>query len=138
MERRRCFLKVLSGIRFLAHQGLPLRGDDTEDNSNLIQLLKLQGEKDPKLVEYLKQKYNKYTSAEIQNEMLQIIIMALQLLRNIATNLHSSLFYTIMVDETTDISNCEQVVLCLRWVDDNFNVHEDLIGLYKVETIFGR
>ena len=135
MERRRCFLKVL---HFLAHQGLPLRGDDTEDNSNLIQLLKLQGEKDPKLVEYLKQKYNKYTSAEIQNEMLQIIIMALQLLRDIATNLHGSLFYTIMVDETTDISNCEQDVLCLRWVDDNFNVHEDLIGLYKVETIFGR
>ena len=40
-----------------------------------------------------------------------------------------------MMDETTDISNCEQVVLCLRWVDDDFNVHEDLIGLYKVETI---
>ena len=39
------------------------------------------------------------------------------------------------MDETTDISNCEQVVLCLRWVDDDFNVHEDLIGLYKVETI---
>ena len=36
-----------------------------------------------------------------------------------------------MVDEITDISNCEQVVLCLRWVDDNFNVHEDTIGLYK-------
>ena len=112
MERRQCFLKVLSSIRFLACQGLPLRGDDTEDNSNLVQLLKLQGEKDPKLAEYLKQKYNKYTSAEIQNEVLQV--MALQLLRGIAKNLHSSSFYTIMVNETTDISNCEQVVLCLR------------------------
>ena len=67
VERRQCFLKVLSSIRFLARQGLPLCGDDTEDNSNLVQLLKLQGEKDPKLAEYLKQKYNKYTSAEIQN-----------------------------------------------------------------------
>ena len=40
-----------------------------------------------------------------------------------------------MVDKATDISNHEQVVICLRWVDDDFNVHEDLIGLYKVETI---
>jgi len=56
MERRHCFLKVLSSIRFLARQGLPLHSDDTEDNSNLIQLLKLQGENNPKLVEYLKTK----------------------------------------------------------------------------------
>ena len=61
--------------------------------------------------------------------------MALQLLRDIARNLHNSSFYTIMVDETTDISNFEQVVLCLRWVDENFNVHENLIGLNKVEMI---
>ena len=61
--------------------------------------------------------------------------MALQLLQQIAKNLYNTSFYTIMVDETTDISNYEQVVICLRWVDDDFNVHEDLIGLYKVETI---
>ena len=29
----------------------------------------------------------------------------------------------------------KQVVLCLRWVDKNFNVHEDLIGLYKIDII---
>lgn len=46
-------LKVSSSIRFLAHQGLSLQGDDTEDNSNLVQLLKLQGENDPKLGEYV-------------------------------------------------------------------------------------
>ena len=40
-----------------------------------------------------------------------------------------------MVDETTDISNNEQVVLCLRWVDDAFNVHEEFVGLYKVHSI---
>ena len=130
---RQCLIKVLSSIRFLPCQGLPLRSDDTEDNSNLKQLLKLQGEKHPKLAEYLKQKYNKYTSAEIQNEVLQV--MALQLLQEIAKNLHDSSFYTIMVDETTDISNSEQVVLCLRWVDDDFNVHKDLIGLYKFDSI---
>lgn len=133
LERRHCFLKILASIRFLARQGLALRGDDTEDNSNFIQLLKLQGEDDPKLLEWVKKKYNKYTSAEVQNEMLQV--MALQLLRDISRNLHSASFYTIMVDETTDVSNHEQVVLCLRWVDECFSVHEEFIGLYFIEKI---
>ena len=62
------FFKILASIRFLARQGLALRGDDTEDNSNFIQLLKLQGEDDPELSEWFIKKYNKYTSAEVQNE----------------------------------------------------------------------
>ena len=30
-----------------------------------------------------------------------------------------------MIDETTDESNKEQVVICFRWVDDEVDVHED-------------
>ena len=40
-----------------------------------------------------------------------------------------------MVDETTDVSNKEQVVICLRWVDTRLEAHEDFIGLYHVESI---
>jgi len=85
------------------------------------------------LLDWAKKKTNKYTSPEIQNEILKLI--ALQVLREVAANLHSTTFYTIMVDETTDVSNDEQVVLCLRWVDDNFDAHEEFIGLYKVDSI---
>ena len=47
-----------------------------------------------------------------------------------------------MVDETSDVSNKEQVVICLRWVGCDFEVHEDFVGLYEVastgaEIIFG-
>ena len=37
-----------------------------------------------------------------------------------------------MVDETTDISNKEQVVLCFRWIDKYLEAHEEFIGLYLV------
>ena len=37
-----------------------------------------------------------------------------------------------MVDETTDLSNTEQM---LRHVDDQFDVHEEVIGLYSLESI---
>ena len=40
-----------------------------------------------------------------------------------------------MVDETTDCSNKEQVVLVIRWVDGDLNVHESFIGLYSVPAI---
>ena len=40
-----------------------------------------------------------------------------------------------MVDETTDCSNVEQVVIVVRWVSDDLSVHEDFIGLYKTDSI---
>ena len=35
----------------------------------------------------------------------------------------------------TDAVNHDQFVLCLRWVDDNFNMHEEFIGLQSVPNI---
>ena len=133
LERRQCFLKLLSNVRFLARQALPLRGDGDESDSNYIQLLKLRGEDDPRIFQWLKKKTDKYTSADMQNEMIRV--MAFQVLREIAERLHSTKFYTIMADETTDAANHEQVVICIRWVNDDFEVHEEFIGLYKVDSI---
>ena len=39
-----------------------------------------------------------------------------------------------MIDEATDSSNVEQMVFCLRYVDDDFDVHEEFIGLYSLES----
>lgn len=58
--------------------------------------------------------------------------MALGLLREIASNIKSAKFYTIMADETADISNEEQLVICFRWVDDALSIHEDFIGLQSI------
>ena len=37
-----------------------------------------------------------------------------------------------MMNETTDASNSEQVVICLHWVNGNLDAHEEFIGLYEV------
>ena len=39
-----------------------------------------------------------------------------------------------MIDETTDVSNKEQVVVCIRWVDNKFEAHEEFIGLHQMES----
>ena len=118
-------------MRFLARQGLLLRDDVKEENSNFIQLYNLRVEDSPGLVEWLNSKRMKYTSGDIQNEIIRI--MAMQVLRDIGKNLHQTPFYAIMADETYDVSNHEQLVVCIRWADDAFEVHEDFIGLYKTE-----
>ena len=81
----------------------------------------------------MKKKKEKYTSHEVQNEILKL--MALRVLREISTNLHSTEFYTVMIDECTDISNKEQVVIVLRWIDDQLTPHEEFLGLYVVPSI---
>ncbi len=59
-------------VRYLARQGLSLRGDrDKESDSNFIKLLKFMAHFDPVLEEWLKRKDNVYTSAIIQNEMIK-------------------------------------------------------------------
>ena len=65
-----------------------------------MQLIHLRSEDNSKLVEWIQQKTDKYMSGEMQNEMIKV--MALCVLRKIAENLQKSLFFTVMVDETTD------------------------------------
>jgi len=133
LERRKCFLKVLSSVRFLSRQGLALRGDGDESDSNFMQLINLRSEDDERILDWVKKKTDKYTSPEMQNEMIKV--MGLSILRKIASNIRNSPFYTIMVDETADMANIEQVVVCLRWVNEIFEVHEEFVGLYQVEAI---
>ena len=61
--------------------------------------------------------------------------MAKMVLRDLTSSIQSAPFISIMIDETTDESNKEQVVICFRWVDDELDVHEDFIGLYETESI---
>ena len=52
-------------------------------------------------------------------------------MQKIAKNIQGGLF-TVIADETADVPNKEQVVVCIRWVDSNFTVHEDFVGLRSV------
>uniref|UniRef100_A0A8W8K1D5 DUF4371 domain-containing protein n=1 Tax=Magallana gigas TaxID=29159 RepID=A0A8W8K1D5_MAGGI len=80
-----------------------------------------------------RRKKEKYTTTDIQNEMLQV--MALKILRDVAAHIREDGFILIMVDETTDQSNREQVVIVNRHVDSDLNVQEEFIGLCTVPSI---
>ena len=82
LKRRQCFLKVMSSITFLTRQALRIRGDGDKSN---MQILKLRGEDDAWIFEWLKKKTDRYTSVDIKNEMLKT--MALYMLRQMIKSL---------------------------------------------------
>ena len=119
----------------MGRQGLHLRGDGPHNDldSNFYQLLLLRTEDFQGINVFIEKKQMKYTSHEIQNELLSI--MSLQDIREIASQIQSAPYFTVMIDKATDLTNVEQVVLVIRSVNDNLTVTEDFIGLYKNESI---
>ena len=134
-KNHQMLLKILTNARFLARQALPLRGNwdkksKLEIDSNFHQLLLLRYENEKELQTWLDQSTEKYTSPTMQNEMLQVL--ALGIFKEISSSILEAEFYTVMADESADVSNKEQVVICIRWIDDNLIAHEDFISLKPV------
>ena len=71
-DHRDYLVQDLSAIRYLARQGLPLRGDKEEIDSNLHQLFRLLAVANPTISSMLETKRSKFTSPEIQNELICI------------------------------------------------------------------
>ena len=100
---RHCLVTIAENIKFLARQGIALRGNEDEMESNFIQLLHLLAIQQPELIRWMNQKTSKYTSAQIQNEILSI--MGSSVVRDIAAKIQSAKYFSIMADEVTDSSN---------------------------------
>ena len=93
--------------------------------------MKLRANDDSCILDYLSRKTDKYTSGTVVNEI--IAIMALKILQQIAGFIQNGVWYSIMADKVTDSSNREQLIICLRWVDNYLTAHEEFIGLYSVD-----
>jgi len=62
-------------------------------------------------------------------------------LRQILQLIRSSMWFSIIGDEATDVSRNEQLSLSIRWVDDSYQIYEEPIGLMqlpntKAQTIY--
>ena len=129
---REMLLKQLTSLRYILRQGLALRGHE-EKEGNLMQLLYLRSEECPGLKQYIENK--KYHSHEIIHE--QMGLMANNILREILHEIREDGMYAILGDETSDVSLKEQLYICIRWVDDNFDIHEaplELINVPKTDS----
>jgi len=106
---REMLLKQLSSLKYLLRQGLAIRGHEAMEG-NLLQLLQLRGDDCPEMKTWINER--KYFSPDILNE--QIALMGLHILREILQDIRSAEWFSLIVDEATDVSNREQLAVCIR------------------------
>jgi hypothetical protein len=133
-EARQCLLTIFTTIRFLARQGLAIRGH-TDNNSNFLQLLQLR-QADINVLGPWMQKKCDFTSPTIQNEILSLF--GQEIVRTLAGNILKARHYAVIVDGTTDISGKHQESICIRYVDSNLQPREEFIGLYEAPDSSGK
>ena len=130
---RQNLLKILTNVKFLARQVLPLRGHGSGEDSNFNQLYILPEEDTEGLKAWrTEKKINKYVHSTVQNEMMHI--MALRVLREVPENIQDVDFYLTMCDEATNVKNVSELVVCLSWVDDRLEAHDEFIGLKNMPS----
>lgn len=143
-DRRRfhrdMLMKLLLSIHYLSRQGLALRGHnesaDTLDE-NLYQLLLLHSENNRPMKEWLSKR--EYISPDIVNDLMTT--MGQFVLRNILAKVKQAMWYAVIADEAIDVSHNEVMCISVRWVDVNYDIHENVLGLVqlpdtKSETLF--
>lgn len=141
ISRNRDILKsILKTIYLCGKQNIPLRGH-TEDKSNFIALIKFRAETDKILADHLQNSppNARYLSPQIQNELISICGDQIQ--RRIVQECNAANCFSIIADETTDVSTIEQVALCLRYVDTDtdgvLKVKEGFVGFAEASSTTG-
>ena len=130
--QRKYLMQIIRCLCYLGWQGIAFQGSD--GNDNFTQLLCLLGTNDTNIADHLKGKSGyKYTHSDVQNEILNI--MANLTLQEKIKVIQERQFFSIIGEEGTDVSNKEQLLFCLRTVDENLDPFEDFIGFYELENI---
>lgn len=146
IQRNRSIIqRIFNVVRFLGRLSLPFRGHDESDQSlnrgvfrELISYLADHG--DLVLKDHLSEAAANatYLSPNSQNEMICIVGQHIQL--EIVDQVKKAGVFTVMMDETTDVSHKEQVAILVRYVhetDTTVAVEERLLGVIDTADTTG-
>lgn len=136
-RNRDIFFRLIDITCFLAKQELPFRAHNETESSlnkgNFIETVELLAKYDGLLENHLHNYSNAFTglSNRTQNELISSI--ATLMLRNIKIQISKTDFVAVMIDETPDVSGKEQLVLILRYFDNN-EIVDRFIGFIDVSS----
>ena len=132
----RALLAIIDVIQFLANQGIALRGHHWNkvthrENGNFSTMIDFLANYSTELRSHILRspKNARYLSPKIQNEFISINGDLIR--KNIVKECNEALFWSVMVDEATDISTKERVSVCIRYVcvkNGELEVCEEFIG----------
>lgn len=126
---------TLDAIRFLLSQGLPFRGHDESNESsnkgNFLELLETFGSRDDTVKQAMDTapKNNQMRAPIIQSQIMAIA--SAETTKLILKDLNHDLF-SVLIDESRDISIKEQMVVVIRYVNKKGCIIEHFLGVVHV------
>lgn len=152
-ENRERLKPIIQSIIFLGHQNIAFRGHRKHNSllpntsnfscineGNFRELLKFRiASGDHILENHLSTTHSKatYISHSIQEDIIQCYRN--EIIFHILEDVKKNKYFSIIFDETTDISNISQMSLTLRYIDCNYKVHEKFISFLDChEYVYGQ
>ena len=135
-ENRKKIKSIIKTVILCGQNNIPLRGkrDDSPDNEllqgNFQSLLEFRMDSGD---EILKKHFETaprnatYRSKTIQNQIINTV--GNHIISKIAREVNESKMFSVMADESADISNKENLALVIRFIDSEQNVREEFVGL---------
>lgn len=137
-KRRYYFSAIIQNVLFLAKNELPYRGtyykDEKKESGLFNSLFEYRLEIDERLKECQTQMPDngKYTSGQIQNEIIHVI--ADELRKSIVNEINNSSYVTLLVDGAKDRNKNELLSIAFRYINDAVP-HETLITIEKTDDL---
>ena len=141
VQSNRYYIKSLCKVILLcAKQDLALRGhresSDSQNQGNFLEILKLISDHDEVIHQKLQNLPGNatYTSPEMQNTLLKVMGSIVR--DQICRKLRNASMYSILVDETKDLSKNEQVAIAFRYVDvSSATIYERFLTYVHAEKL---
>ncbi|XP_068329707.1 uncharacterized protein [Pyrus communis] len=137
MKYHLCLNASIDCTKFLLRQGLLFRGRDesvtSNNRGNYLELLQFLADHDEKIKEVVLENSPgnlKLIAPSIQKDIVNSC--AFETIKAIMKEVKESKFFSIMVDESRDISTKEQMAVILRYVDNKGQVIERFVGVQHV------
>ena len=134
---------LLECIIFCGKQGIGLREHRLTEQSNpgnFRALVNFRAKTDKVLHDHLNNcpKNAQYLSPRIQNELIDICGVHVQ--EGIVADCQAARYFSVIADETTDVSTTEQLSICVRFVETlakKVTIREEFLGFVSVTSTTG-
>ncbi|KAL4127184.1 hypothetical protein QTP88_011381 [Uroleucon formosanum] len=148
-QNRKRLIPIIKTIIICGRQEIALRGtsdygplsldnsEPTYNDGNFRALLRMRISCEDKNLTYHieNQALNaSYISPMIQNNFINICGKIIQ--DQLVNKINQAKCFSVLVDETTDVSRVEQLSLCVRYLDNNLNIEKNEINNYVLKEDF--
>lgn len=129
-KNRKTLLSILDVVINLEQRNVAFRGNWKGDSEDFIHFSQWKSHFDDVLSQHLETAPGnaKYLSPIIQNEMISCC--GDEIRDCIVRRIQKSKYFSVLADETADISGTEQLSICIHYVSesDHFEIHKDFLG----------